>query len=749
MAFSQFASRLKSWKTKADRKPKPTLNLSQKALSQFSQETVSLTHTSISSLIQEKFGVITPQVFRDTCQGISPRLLLPNTDIIPELLNLVAAVIAVNIKRNHTAGGERIEYENDFLVCIEVFADALHSQPVDLPARVALERKIAWGEITCDVLGVELDSNEQLQQFQALCTKFGLSDHELLRIEPKTEGAYRDANRLLLKLPMTKALYLAGVVYFAATNSDSASNCYGGLLFLISFSFTRTENFQTANWNRRSQEVTRTLLNNNQLLTSLAESSARELSRLLLQKVQDGLDPAAFKDEITRVVEGGYKAVPQLQALAGQATFKGMTSLQVISRAIAERTEVPWSLLLSKFPVLGSELNTATEFIKLVQGDPFAGMKYGGISREIRNLQYFCTKILIILGGEETLKRYAGYGGDSSTQAVPLKLQLDVWIEKLKEAQAKKAQDINVGEQSEDLESFESQMKIITDYFNVPDLPGGEDDSDDDDDDQPPAGPSGVTESFQPSIPPYTQDDDPDEVMSSISTTSGTKRPAPLHDPTESTPSKRSGPFPTPGKGLDVLTSLETGEIEFEGFLAILESLRVVEPPSSLQRSSKEFMTLQIGSDIIQVRELTESSVNVGKSGEEYVKGIIQIMEAFLLVIPSRRKSPQLRIPCEIINNMITLNPTLLLYKVSQLCTAWMVFLVALGARGTIGWDSTHLVDEADARLLPLITTQLNQTGAPAFFKDLARSIPAFKRGETISLRYEDELKEIEQSPPE
>jgi hypothetical protein len=50
---------------------------------------------------------------------------------------------------------------------------------------------------------------------------------------------------------------------------------------------------------------------------------------------------------------------------------------------------------------------------------------------------------LIVFGGEESLRNYAGFGGDNSQLSVPMKITLDALIEK-KDWQIKLAAEVNV-----------------------------------------------------------------------------------------------------------------------------------------------------------------------------------------------------------------------------------------------------------------------------------------------------------------
>ena len=260
MAFSQVAARLKAWAQKAQIKPRPSLGLSLQALATFAKPTINLTTTAIRGLTEEHFGTVTPEILQTICQGITPTLIVPDTAILNELIRLMVGMISINIKKNHTSGGDRIDHDNDLLVCIEIFSEALHTEPVDTVDINILDKKIAWKEITCDVLGLEFETDDQFKQFQGLKKKLKLpQDHELSKLDPQTAGVSRDANRLLFKLILTPPLFQAGVIFSCVESQFDVSNCYGGLIFLLAFSFSRTETFKSPSWIRRSGEIQKTL----------------------------------------------------------------------------------------------------------------------------------------------------------------------------------------------------------------------------------------------------------------------------------------------------------------------------------------------------------------------------------------------------------------------------------------------------------------------------------------------------------
>jgi len=130
--------------------------------------------------------------------------------------------------------------------------------------------------------------------------------------------------------------------------------------------------------------------------------------------------------------------------------------------------------------VLASELEMTNSYVKFTQKDKFAGVKYGGVSQDVKNLLYFCDRGLIILGGEESLRGYGGFGGDNTQFSVPMKIQIDALVEKLKERQVKVAAELNLDEVDSPLdEEHSSAMKGLIDF-----LKHSADKPDDDDEDR-------------------------------------------------------------------------------------------------------------------------------------------------------------------------------------------------------------------------------------------------------------------------
>ena len=171
---------------------------------------------------------------------------------------------------------------------------------------------------------------------------------------------------------MSEAFYKAGITYLILVSENDIAGCYGGLLFLLAFSFSRTSNFRSQSSGRRFTDIQRQLLVGNTLLNSLSEGSARELSVLLDTKIKDGLDPNTLTREINSIVSQSFSHVPQLVAVASQVDFKGLAPIQLIGRAISERTEIPWDTLFDKFPILAEELNLTTQYITEIGSEVYA-----------------------------------------------------------------------------------------------------------------------------------------------------------------------------------------------------------------------------------------------------------------------------------------------------------------------------------------------------------------------------------------
>jgi len=100
----------------------------------------------------------------------------------------------------------------------------------------------------------------------------------------------QETNRTLSKERLSSILYKSLLVIIFWNSEAYYTDCYRGLLFLLAFSLSRTQQFRSVNWSKRYNEVQKSLLIGNALLGSLSENSASQLSGLIDATIWDGLD---------------------------------------------------------------------------------------------------------------------------------------------------------------------------------------------------------------------------------------------------------------------------------------------------------------------------------------------------------------------------------------------------------------------------------------------------------------------------
>lgn len=126
MALRNTAALKAAWARKAQNKPNATLGISHEAATIFARQTLKITNISISKLIFDHYLI-------DSITDLRTRILAkqrnPSAQLI-ESIKLITGIIATHIKKNSTTG-PRIEQENDFLICVEVFAEGLGLTPSD------------------------------------------------------------------------------------------------------------------------------------------------------------------------------------------------------------------------------------------------------------------------------------------------------------------------------------------------------------------------------------------------------------------------------------------------------------------------------------------------------------------------------------------------------------------------------------------------------------------------------------------
>lgn len=293
----------------------------------FTKQALRLTHIAIGPIVNNQYGNLTSQQLITATEQV-PEVLRPiNPAIIKEEHQLIQGIISVSIKRNNSLSSLRIDQENDFLICVELFSRAIDTYPDDSDVHQINER-ISWDTVTCDILNLDITSNDQAKMYIALAKHYGLrAPNEIFGMDITSGELYRNLNRQLPKEPLSSPLYKAGVTYLILMSEGDIAGCYGGLLFLLAFSLSRTANFRSQSWGRRFTEVQRQLLVGNMLLNSLSEGSAREMSILIDTKIRDGLDPDALSGEIRSIVNQSFSHVHQLIAVTGQVEYKGLAPI--------------------------------------------------------------------------------------------------------------------------------------------------------------------------------------------------------------------------------------------------------------------------------------------------------------------------------------------------------------------------------------------------------------------------------------
>lgn len=238
MAFSIVKSQKAVWKAKSAIKSKPTLGISHQALSEFSIPTLKIWNVSVTSFIEDHYGRTDIEDLQVKLQSVTPPMQPLMETTLPELLRVLTGIFLIYIKREFTTT-ERVDHDRDYLMCIEVFASALDTLPKnDELAQVT--KLISWDTITCEPLNIKFETPLQFQQFIQLAQLYGLThDHELCKLDSASELSYRDANKLISKTLINPALFKAGIIHNAIQNQSSLPNCYGGLLFLLAFGFSR------------------------------------------------------------------------------------------------------------------------------------------------------------------------------------------------------------------------------------------------------------------------------------------------------------------------------------------------------------------------------------------------------------------------------------------------------------------------------------------------------------------------------
>lgn len=600
------------------------------------------------------------------------------------------------------------------MICIELFANAIDTNP-DPSDSDQIMTKISWETITCDIFNLDISNNVQAKIFIKLATHFGLTrPNPILNLDLESPDLYRDLNRLLPRETLSEAYYRAGITYLILISENDVAGCYGGLRFLLAFSLSRTSNFRSQSWGRRFVEIQRQLLVGNILLYSLSEGSAREMSVLIDTKIRDGLDPDILTKEINSIVSQSFTHVPQLVAGASQVDFKGLAPIQLIGCALSERTEIPWDTLFERFPILAEELGLTTQYITEIGDDVYAGVKYGGVSQDLKNLLYFCVRALIVIGGEESLRNYAGFGGDNSQMAVPMKVTLDVIIERLKDRQVKLAAEADIDTTDAPISTTnKSNLQKVIQFIKSRNEKKEPDDDDDHDDDSPP-GPSGavmITSFDDQMMDTVHQGDreitspqpDEDDQTSIISGISGTKRMASSPEATHH-PSKRVTRAHTEPESWPALAVNDQGKIDINSMTQVLQSITMTSPPERLKKKVLNQYQWTI-SDTIKI--MLNISVRSDKSYLKPTSEVISVLSqggsnATVTHYPHSRlkkNASALSIPMVVLVRLIEFNQELLTVGLDRLMLGVICTLIQCGLNGTIIWNLQVISDRSTSDL--------------------------------------------------
>jgi hypothetical protein len=630
---------------------------------------------------------------------------------------------------------------------VELFAKAIETYP-DQSDIGQISERIVWDTIQCEILNLDIGNNEQAKIFIALSKDFGLSaTHAICGLSLTSEDLYKDLNRALAKEPLTSPLYKAGVAYLTLMSEGDIAGCYGGLLFLLAFALSRSSNFRSQSWGRRFVEIQRQLLTGHLLLNSLSEGSAREMSTLIDMKIRDGLDPEALSNEIRLIVNESFPHVPQLVAVSRQVEYKGLAPIQLIGRAMAERSEIPWDAVFSRFPALAEELTTTSQYITNIGADRHAGVKNGGVSQEIKNLLYFCVRSLIVLGGEESLRNYAGFGGDNSQSAVQMKITLDAIIDRLKERQIKMAGDINVDTTDAPTGvSYEARVRKIIGFTKSHGQEGSSPPPDDDNDDSPP-GPS--SRAAPPQLPEYSMDTtdfatgevpspdpDDDDGMSTRSSVSGTKRRATVQE-TPPQPSKRTTRAQTVPT---IIPAFPIDERDQVTVVSCLETINQLVPTSVTEKVRRRDQI--IGQLIWHVTDTLKANINISNTSDEsYLKPITESISILgqgnANVVITHHPNPKLGlpktniiVPFSVINDLTVIQPNLYTIALGQLVIGLICTILKWGLKGTTTWNSEVIKKEATTGMLSYINRMIDLSPLfDQFYQECFQSFISRKTG--------------------
>lgn len=130
--------------------------------------------------------------------------------------------------------------------------------------------------------------------------------------------------------------------------------------------------------------------------------------------VDDRVMPAIVRRWLAYIPQHALR----VRVVLAQAAGSGLTSLDVIARAIHENPSFPWVLIQRMYP---DQWDNAGLAMRRVGNNPYYGFRHdlGHVrANQFRHLAAFCGRLLIALG-DEALGRYQGFQND--------RIRADIW----------------------------------------------------------------------------------------------------------------------------------------------------------------------------------------------------------------------------------------------------------------------------------------------------------------------------------
>lgn len=116
---------------------------------------------------------------------------------------------------------------------------------------------------------------------------------------------------------------------------------------------------------------------------------------------------------------------PVFTAVFNFIGYSRMTPVRLVCEALSQFTEFPWKLMFNNFPILKAEKDKLMSYLDIVEHDPYAGLKFQGISQVIPNLTYLSYQLHVQMGGRMSLTNYKGIGSPDNRTTIALKKILD------------------------------------------------------------------------------------------------------------------------------------------------------------------------------------------------------------------------------------------------------------------------------------------------------------------------------------